>query len=69
MEWFIITAKGVSLGVVMWPKEIQDFLDIVVLTVAGTAQSLAPTVWDVPEIHRHEAEAFWMPLPNPWTGQ
>jgi len=69
MELFIIDTKGVSLGVVIWPMEMQDFLDSVVSTAVGAAQSLAPTIGDVPEILRHEAELVWMPLPNPWAGR
>lgn len=37
MELFIIDAKGVSPRVVIWPMELQDFLDSVVLMAVGAA--------------------------------
>jgi len=37
MELLIIDAKGVSLGVVIWPMEMQDLLDSVVSTAVGNA--------------------------------
>lgn len=64
MELFISYAQGVSPRVVIWPMEIQDFLDSMVSMVTDTAQSLTPTVGDLLEILRHEAQLVLMLLPN-----